>query len=43
MRLNDAEGNFGVNASIINTGTPDGGARLVFSSEITGAGKRFSY
>ncbi|TDF39431.1 flagellar hook protein [Alteromonadaceae bacterium M269] len=36
--INDAEDNFGVNASIINTGTPDGGARLVFSSEITGAG-----
>jgi flagellar hook-associated protein 2 len=36
--INSADDNFGVNASIINTGTADGGARLVFSSEITGAG-----
>lgn len=36
--INDAEDNFGVNASIINTGTADGGARLVFNSEVTGLG-----
>lgn len=36
--VNNATGNFGVNASIINTGTADGGAKLVFSSDITGTG-----
>ncbi len=36
--INNSEDNFGVNASIINTGTADGGARLVFNSEISGAG-----
>jgi flagellar hook-associated protein 2 len=36
--INNSEDNFGVNASLINTGTPDGGTRLVFNSEITGAG-----
>ena len=37
-KINSNENNFGVNASIINTGTADGGAKLVFSSTITGAG-----
>lgn len=37
-KVNSNKDNFGVNASIINTGTTDGGARLVFSSTITGAG-----
>lgn len=36
--VNDASENFGVTASIINTGTADGGAKLVFTSEKTGAG-----
>jgi flagellar hook-associated protein 2 len=36
--INDDENNFGVTANIINTGTADGGARLVFTSEVTGAG-----
>lgn len=36
--INDDEDNFGVTANIINTGTDDGGARLVFTSEITGEG-----
>ena len=36
--INDDENNFGVQANIINTGTADGGAKLVFSSSITGAG-----
>jgi len=34
---NNAE-NFGVNANIIDTGTASGGAKLVFTSDITGAG-----
>ena len=34
--INDASGNFGVNANIINTGTTDGGSKLVFTSSITG-------
>ncbi|WP_438864901.1 flagellar filament capping protein FliD [Neptunicella sp.] len=37
-KINSNENNFGVNASIINTGTADGGAKLVFSSTITGTG-----
>lgn len=37
--VNSASDNFGVNASIVNTGTPDGGAKLVFSSSVTGTGK----
>lgn len=36
--INNNEDNFGVKANIINTGTDDGGAKLVFTSEITGAG-----
>ena len=36
--VNNASGNFGVNASIIDTGTADGGAKLVFSSTVTGTG-----
>ncbi|MCC2615099.1 flagellar filament capping protein FliD [Aestuariibacter halophilus] len=36
--VNSATDNFGVTASIIDTGTADGGARLVFSSDTTGAG-----
>jgi flagellar hook-associated protein 2 len=35
-QINNAEGNFGVTANIINTGTADGGAKLVISSKITG-------
>ncbi|WP_416305817.1 flagellar filament capping protein FliD [Neptunicella sp. SCSIO 80796] len=37
-KINSNSNNFGVNASIINTGTADGGAKLVFSSTVTGAG-----
>ena len=36
--INASENNFGVTASIIETGTADGGAKLVFTSDITGAG-----
>lgn len=36
--INSNENNFGVNASIIDTGTVDGGAKLVFSSTTTGDG-----
>ena len=36
--INAANDNFGVNANIIDTGTADGGAKLVFTSDITGAG-----
>ena len=36
--INNNEDNFGVQANIINTGTPGGGAKLVFSSEVTGQG-----
>lgn len=36
--INDNEDNFGVSANLINTGTADGGVRLVFTSEISGAG-----
>ncbi|MCV2885468.1 flagellar filament capping protein FliD [Aestuariibacter sp. AA17] len=36
--INKASGNFGVNANIIDTGTATGGAKLVFSSSVTGAG-----
>lgn len=36
--INSSENNFGVNASIIDTGTIDGGAKLVFSSDTTGTG-----
>lgn len=35
--INDASDNFGVNANIINTGTA-AGAKLVFSSSVTGTG-----
>lgn len=36
--INSNENNFGVNASIIDTGTVDGGAKLVFTSTTTGDG-----
>lgn len=36
--VNSSTDNFGVNASIIDTGTVDGGAKLVFSSDTTGTG-----
>lgn len=36
--INASENNFGVNASIIDTGTANGGAKLVFSSDTTGTG-----
>ena len=36
--INNDENNFGVQANIINTGTEDGGAKLVFTSDVTGAG-----
>lgn len=36
--INSSEDNFGVTASIIDTGTVSGGAKLVFSSDKTGAG-----
>jgi len=36
--INNNEDNFGVKANIINTGTEDGGAKLVFSSDVTGDG-----
>lgn len=36
--INDNENNFGVQANIINTGTDGGGAKLVFTSDVTGAG-----
>ncbi len=36
--INSSEDNFGVTASIIDTGTVDGGAKLVFSSSTTGDG-----
>lgn len=36
--INSASDNFGINANIIDTGTVAGGAKLVFTSEITGDG-----
>ena len=36
--VNSASGNFGVNASIIDTGTVTGGSKLVFTSTVTGTG-----
>jgi flagellar hook-associated protein 2 len=36
--INNASDNFGVTASIIDTGTADGGSKLVFTSSTTGAG-----
>lgn len=36
--INASDDNFGVIASIIDTGTADGGAKLVFTSDTTGAG-----
>ncbi len=36
--INSNENNFGVNASIIDTGTVDGGSKLVFTSSTTGDG-----
>lgn len=40
--INDNANNFGVNANIIDTGTAAGGAKLVFTSEITGTGNDLS-
>jgi flagellar hook-associated protein 2 len=40
--INDDENNFGVTANIINTGTADGGAKLVFTSQVTGEGNDLS-
>jgi flagellar hook-associated protein 2 len=37
--INSSSNNFGVTSSIIDTGTASGGAKLVFSSSITGEGK----
>ncbi len=36
--INASDDNFGVTASIIDTGTADGGSKLVFTSNTTGAG-----
>ncbi|MEP0177496.1 MAG: flagellar filament capping protein FliD [Paraglaciecola sp.] len=36
--INDSDDNFGVTASIIATGTVDGGSKLVFTSDVTGDG-----
>lgn len=36
--INSSDNNFGVNASIIDTGTAAGGAKLVFTSDTTGDG-----
>ncbi|MFQ3220575.1 MAG: flagellar hook-associated protein 2 [Paraglaciecola sp.] len=36
--INTSEDNFGVKASIIDTGTADGGAKLVYTSTTTGTG-----
>ena len=36
--INASEDNFGVTASIIDTGTANGGSKLVFTSDTTGAG-----
>ena len=36
--INSNEDNFGVQANIINTGTDGGGAKLVFTSSVTGEG-----
>jgi flagellar hook-associated protein 2 len=41
-QINKAEGNFGITANIINTGTADGGAKLVISSKVTGEGNDLS-
>nr|WP_136249978.1 flagellar filament capping protein FliD [Ningiella ruwaisensis] len=41
-QINSDENNFGISANIINTGTADGGARLVFTSDITGEGNDLS-
>lgn len=40
--INSNADNFGVNANIIDTGTADGGAKLVFTSDVTGAGNDLS-
>ncbi|WP_133469209.1 flagellar filament capping protein FliD [Paraglaciecola marina] len=36
--INNSDDNFGVTASIITTGTADGGSKLVFTSDVTGDG-----
>jgi flagellar hook-associated protein 2 len=36
--INDASDNFGVSANLIDTGTPEGGVKLVITSDTTGAG-----
>ncbi|QJR81821.1 flagellar filament capping protein FliD [Alteromonas pelagimontana] len=40
--INKNADNFGVSANIIDTGTASGGAKLVFTSEVTGAGNDLS-
>ncbi|GAA0366965.1 flagellar filament capping protein FliD [Bowmanella denitrificans] len=37
-KVNSSASNFGVTASVISTGTAGGGAKLVFSSDVTGTG-----
>ncbi|GGF52183.1 flagellar filament capping protein FliD [Alteromonas lipolytica] len=37
-KINNNSDNFGVNANIIDTGTAIGGAKLVFTSDVTGTG-----
>ncbi len=37
-QINNDENNFGVSANIINTGTAEGGVKLVFTSDVTGFG-----
>jgi flagellar hook-associated protein 2 len=37
-QINDNPDNFGVSANIINTGTAEGGSKLVFTSTVTGEG-----
>lgn len=41
-KINANTNNFGISANIIDTGTATGGAKLVFSSDITGAGNDLS-
>lgn len=41
-QINSDANNFGITANIINTGTVDGGAKLVISSKVTGEGNDLS-
>lgn len=41
-QINNNQDNFGVTANIIDTGTATGGAKLVFSSSVTGAANELS-